>query len=380
MRIRLLGNLEVTDDVGERVSVRGAKLGRLLAALALDAGRVVGTDHLIESIWGDVLPLKVDNALQVLVSKLRHTLAPAAGAGPAVVTRAPGYLLDVAPDDVDTLRFAALVAEGRSRLEEGSEEEATGLLRQALGLWRGPALADFAFDEFAAGERVRLEELRLSAAEDCIRADMGLGRHVRCVGELEQLVAAHPLRERLWCQLMIALYRSGRQSEALRVYQDARAHLGHELGIEPGPELRRLEVAILAQDPALDLPDRREAPAQPLPHDQRQTPVTRASGNLHRPLTGCLGRGDELAALVRLLGSHRLVTLVGPGGVGKTRLALEVALSRDHRAVGGAWMVELAPVPEGAGVLPAIRHAIGGPPQATTGPALAAALDQDELL
>src|SRR5919202_3438938 len=371
MQVRLLGALEVVDAEGCVVPLSGAKLKTLIALLALNAGYVVGTDRLIDAIYGDRLPLRADNALQLLVSKLRQTLKLAGGCERAVLTQAPGYVLDLDAEDVDALAFARLVAKARMSVEQGRSEEASVLLGQALALWRGPALADFAFEDFATGDRVRLEELRLTATEERVEGDLSLGRHVQCTGELEQLVAAHPLRERAWSQLMVALYRCGRQADALRAFQSARRQLGEELGIEPGPELCRVEAAVLTQDPSLMAPLR---PPPAAAHD------IRSSGNVRRPLTTCLGRDVELAAIRTLLESQRLVTLVGPGGIGKTRLALEVALTGREPVQGRAWLAELAAVSEGAGVLPAIRTALGAPPEVATAVGLAAALGDQRLL
>ncbi len=209
MRIRLFGALEVMADDGTAVPVNGAKLRMLLALLALDARRVVAADRLIDCLYGAHLPQRADNALQLLVSKLRQALKAGGPHAPVIVTRTPGYLLEVPAEDVDALWFVTLVADGRALLEAGDHAEASVALRQALGLCRGPALEEFAFDEFAVGQIVRFEELRLSASEDCFAADLELGRHLDVAAELAQFVAANPLRERPWGQLMVALYRCG---------------------------------------------------------------------------------------------------------------------------------------------------------------------------
>ena len=347
MEVRLLGPLEVAADDGTVVSLRGQKLRALTAVLALDAGHVVSSDRLIECLYGDELPQQADNALHLVVSKVRRALREA-GAGDVLITRPPGYMLDVDPDHVDVLRFARLVAEGRAEVENGSPTNASHLLGRALALWRGEALADFVFDDFAGPERARLEELRRSAAEDRLEAELALGRHQDCLDELQTLVAAHPFRERLWGMLMLALYRAGRQADALRAFQDSRRALGEELGIEPGPGLRALEAAILAQDPSLDLDRSPAAPAASV-----------VPGNLVRPLTSCIGREDEVAALEKTLDTARLVTLTGPGGTGKTRLAVEVGLEIGSRYEGGAWMVDLAGVMDDDGVVPAVRSGVG---------------------
>jgi predicted ATPase/DNA-binding SARP family transcriptional activator len=342
VQVLVLGPLEVRDDDGAVVPLSGARIRALTALLALEAGRVVCTDRLIDSLYGDEQPQRAGNALQLHVSRLRRAVKPSG----AIVTRPPGYLLDLGPDDVDALQLERLVAQGRALLEAGAPGGASPLLRQALALWRGEALADFSFEEFAAGERARLGELRLAVTEDAIEADLALGRHAECAEALRSLVEAHPLRERFWGQLMVALYRSERQAEALRAFQQARTILAEELGIEPGPELRRLESAILAQDPSLAGSSRVAIPSL-------------TAGNLARPLTRCIGRDVERRAIHGLLASHRLVTLIGPGGTGKTRLAVEVGLTGADAAQESVWMVDLAGVSAGQGVLPAVRNALG---------------------
>lgn len=346
MQVRLLGVLEVIEDDGAVIVLRGTKLRRLVAILALQAGRVVSTDRLLEDLYGDDPPQTASNALQVLVSKLRRALAAGHSSAAPLVTRAPGYLLEVEAANVDAMHFGALVAEGRSHLESERMAEASAVLVEALGLWRGAALVEFEYDNFATSERLRLDELRISATEDRIEADLQLGRHVDCSGELKTLVTAHPLRERAWAQLILALYRCGRQAEALRAFQQARTMLGKELGIEPGTELRRLETDILSHSPGLEL-------------TAEGAPQLRRRGNIDLPLTACLGREAQLRTIGDLLGRHRLVTLVGPGGVGKTRLAVELGLARSDDHDASAWMAELTVVSAPEGVVPAIRGALG---------------------
>jgi predicted ATPase/DNA-binding SARP family transcriptional activator len=329
--VRLLGTLEVFDDAGQAVTVSGAKLRALLAELALRPGQVVSADRLVDDLWGYDAPSKALNSLQVLVSKLRRAFPHG-----VVATRPPGYVLDVAPDSVDIVRFSHLSARGRAALVVGDADDAAATLKEALALWRGEALAEFAYDEFARAEATRLEEERMAVVEDRVEADLACGRHGQLVAELEVLVAEEPLRERRRGQLMLALYRSGRQAEALRQYQDARRALGDELGLEPGPELRHLEAAILANDPGLDLPDR-VAPPVRRPRRRSRLPV---------PLTPTIGRERELSELRAKVEVNRLVTVVGPGGVGKTRLAIETARSFDETCESGAWFIELAPVSE----------------------------------
>ena len=247
MEFRILGPLEVSDEGGE-VSLGGPKPRALLAVLLLHPNEVVPTDRLIEDLWGEDSPERAAAALRVNVSRLRKALPQ-----DVLTTRSPGYLIQVEADELDLHRFERLVDEGRSLLARGLAADASERLRDALSLWRGSALADFAYESFAQTAIARLEEIRLAAVELRIDADLALGRHDELVGELEALVAEHPLRERLRRYLMTALYRSGRQAEALDAYQDARRALVDELGVDPSPALQELEQAILRQDPSLDL-------------------------------------------------------------------------------------------------------------------------------
>jgi DNA-binding SARP family transcriptional activator len=248
MEFRILGPLEVWCD-GAALALGGPKPRALVAVLALHANEVVAADRLIDEVWREEVPEGAAAALRLNVSRLRKALPP-----DVLVTRPPGYLLRVGPGELDLHRFERLVHDGRRLLAAGCAAEASARLREALAVWRGPALADFAYEDFAQAALARLEEIRLGALELRIDADLALGRHEELVGDLKVLVAEHPFRERLRACLMMALYRSGRQAEALDAYQDARRTLVDELGIEPGPALRSLEHAILQQDPALDLP------------------------------------------------------------------------------------------------------------------------------
>jgi DNA-binding SARP family transcriptional activator len=247
MEFRVLGPLEVWGDDGETF-LGGPKPRGLLALLLLNANEVVPTDRLIDELWGDDAPDDAAAALRVNVSRLRSALSH-----DVVTTRSPGYAIRVDPDQLDLHRFERLVDEGRSLLSRGLSADASERLREALSLWRGPALADFAYESFAQTAIARLEEIRLTAVELRIGADLAVGRHDELIGELEALVAEHPLRERLRAYLMTALYRAGRQAEALEAYQSARRVLVDELGIEPGATLQELERAILRHDQSLDL-------------------------------------------------------------------------------------------------------------------------------
>jgi DNA-binding SARP family transcriptional activator len=244
LEVRLLGPIEV-ERGGELVALGGQKPRALFAALALEPGRVVSVDRIVEALWPGDPPETAGHAVQVYVSQLRKSI------GPVITTRAPGYVLEVSAERVDAHRFARLAQEGRAALEGGDAAAAEVALREALALWRGPALADFVYEPFAQTQIARLEELRTVVVEERIEADLALGRHVELVSELEALVQAEPLRERPRAQLMLALYRSGRQADALAAYRTARETLVEELGIDPGPELRELEAAILRQDDSL---------------------------------------------------------------------------------------------------------------------------------
>ena len=355
IEFRLLGPLEVWRG-GRQVPVGGAKPRALLAVLLLRAGRVVSSDELIDALWGEHPPAGAVNALQAHVSALRRALESERGqsdAGQVVVTRAPGYLLPLDGHDLDVVRFEQLVAQARAAAAE-DPALAAERFSEALGLWRGPALADFAYESFASADVARLEEMRLSAVEDCLECELALGRHAEVAAELEGLVAEHPLRERLAGQLMLALYRCGRPAEASRVFQSARQALVDELGMEPGPPLRQLLQRVLEHDPELELPERSPAP----------TRSARPLHNLPVELTSFVGRERELPEVSTLLSLNRLVTLTGAGGSGKTRLALRAARQALPDYADGVWLVELAPLTDPALVASATTAAVGIRPQA----------------
>ena len=259
MDYRILGPLEVRAG-GRQIPLRGARQRELLAVLLLHANEIVSSDRLIDELWQGDPPSTAAKIVQNSVSQLRKLLEPG-----LLVTRSPGYLLRVEREELDSERFERMVEDARADLAGGTASEAAEQLRDAAELWRGPALADFSDAPFARAESARLEELRSAATEDRIEAELALGRHSELVPELEALVARHPLRERLRAQLMVALYRSGRQAEALRVYHETREVLVEELGLEPGRALQRLERAVLLQDPALELGPDEEAPAPQRP-------------------------------------------------------------------------------------------------------------------
>ncbi|WP_460352629.1 BTAD domain-containing putative transcriptional regulator [Actinoallomurus acanthiterrae] len=325
MRFGILGPLEVRASDGAPVAVGGPRVRALLALLLLDAGRVVTAERLIDALYGEDPPAGVANALQSQVSRLRRGLRSVDGSGDLVEFHPAGYRLAVEPDDVDALRFERLARDGRRALAAGDHARAAALLREGLDLWRGPALADVTAASYAEAQAARLEELRLGAFEDHAEARLALGGHRDLVTGLQQLVAAHPLRERLRGQLMRALYGGGRQAEALAVFEDARRTLADELGADPSPELVQIHLAILRADPALTAGPPQES-------------VSSTRSTLASQLTSFVGRQEELSRVGGLLAAERLVTLVGPGGTGKTRLAIEAG----GRVPGEVRFVDLA--------------------------------------
>ncbi|MDO0939015.1 BTAD domain-containing putative transcriptional regulator [Streptomyces sp. DG2A-72] len=327
MRFGVLGPLAIWSADGELVGVPEAKVRSLLAALLTAQGQVVSADRLVDELWGDAPPANAAGALQTLVSRLRKVLTRAGGPG-LLAYQAPGYVLEVADDAVDAGRFTALTARARTAADPRERAE---LLTEALGLWRGPAFAGFQDEQFAREALTRLEEQRLLALEEQAEARLELGEHSLLAPELGELTRRHPLRERLRGAHMRALYGAGRASEALDSYQDLRRRLDEDLGLEPGPELAALQQEILQQDPALRAV-----------HAPSATPRPRT--NLPTPVTDLIGRSDSVDAVRDLVESGRLVTLTGPGGVGKTRLAVEVAtrLSESEAYADGVWLVELA--------------------------------------
>ena len=333
IEFRLLGPLEVLRD-GAVLDVAAPRQRSLLAILLAHANELVPADRLADQLWEGRPPPTAATALQVHVSRLRKTLETG-DAGPRVlVTRDPGYLVRVTAEQLDTLRFERLLAQGRRTLAEGDAPAAAAVLDQALALWRGPALGDLAELPFARGWAARLEQLRLAAVEERMEAWLACGRHAGVVDELERLVAHEPLRERFWGQLMVALYRSGRQAEALRAYGRLRAVLAEELGIDPGPELRRLEDAILRQDKTLEWAPRADAGPGSGP------PVALQEAS-HRP-AAFVGREPELESLRHWLdravaGEGRLVLLRGEPGIGKTGIAEEVVAVARSRGVPVLW-------------------------------------------
>ena len=404
MEFRILGPLEIAH--GEQVvALPGRRQRALLALLLLSANEIVSSDRLIEELWGEQPPESGRAALKVRVSQLRKALGPA---GKLVQTRAPGYLLRIEADQLDLVRFERLVGEA----EGAAPALAASVLREALALWRGAPLADLAYEPFAQVAIRRLDDLRVATLQRRIDADLALGRHAEVAGELEELVAEHPLQERFRGQLMLALYRSGRQADALAAYQSARGVLVEELGIEPSKALRELEAAILTQDSALD-----PTPAVEEEAEEGGVPVADAVGlpvadavaasvgggahlpgpqtpargqtrhNLPAQISSFVGRERELGQLTSLLRDARLVMLTGAGGVGKTRLALQLAWTMtdrvgDDRFGDGVWLVDLAPLADPALLAAKAASVLGiqEEPGRSASETLVAALREREVL
>jgi len=387
VEFRILGSVEVADG-GLVRDLGGLRERTLLARLLLAAGQVVSADRLAEDLWAGRPPEHYMATLRVYISRLRRALGDGSA---AVITQPPGYRVTLGRSELDADRFARLVAAAREDLAARRPEVAAAGLREALGLWRGPALSDVADFAFAQADAARLEEARMAAVEDRVEADLACGRHASLVSELDGLVAGHPLRERLCGQRMLALYRCGRQADALQAYRDLRGRLDDEFGIDPTPALQRLQQAILRQEPGLDWPAAGDRPA-PEPVARRgsagETGDTGGQRDAHgagrqrddglaaaavlggpadgravaeqpaRPsaagpapdrlpaeTTSFIGRESELATIYELLGLSRLLTLTGPSGSGKTRLAIRAGAQGSGLYPGGVWLAELAPVP-----------------------------------
>jgi predicted ATPase/DNA-binding SARP family transcriptional activator len=323
--VGVLGPLDVRRD-GHRLTVPSGRSTEVLVRLALEAGRVVSAERLIEDLWGAAAAGTGRNTLQSKVSQLRRAL----GEPDRLSSGHGGYCLQVEPDRVDALRVVSLAATAADARRAGDPAATLEAADQALALFRGDVLADAGDGEWLHPHRTRLEELRLALLEDRAAARVDLGAGGDLVAELEQLTAAHPLREGLWSSLITALYRAGRQADALAAYQRVRQLLDDELGIEPGPQLRGLETRILRQAASL---------AGPAGAPSSASTSTLAVGNLPALGSPLVGRDGDLAALAELLAAHRLVTVVGPAGVGKTRAAIEAA--RALTPAGGVWLIRL---------------------------------------
>jgi predicted ATPase/DNA-binding SARP family transcriptional activator len=332
----ILGAVQARRTDDDPVAVGGPRVRSLLALLLVDAGRVVTTERLVDGLYGDAPPVGAANALQSQVSRLRRGLQDEGG---IVELHPAGYRLAVDPEQVDVYRFERLAQDGRRALNAGEHARAAILLREALGLWRGPALSDVIDTPFVRTQQARLEEGRIAAFEDHTEAQLSLGEFREVLSGLQELAAAHPLRERLQAQLIRALYGTSRQAEALAVYEETRRALADELGADPSPELAAVHLAVLRAEPSLSSPPEQTPPRLRLPAQ----------------LTSFVGRDDDLKRVGKLLGTGRLVTLIGPGGAGKTRLAIESG----EREPDEVCFVDLAPVVDDAEVPQAAISALG---------------------
>lgn len=371
MQFQLLGPLEVEDN-GRPLALGSAKQRALLAILLLHANEVVSRDRLIDELWGEQPPASAPHSLEVYVSRLRKTLQ-ASGGEQLLLTRAGGYLLRLEPDQLDVRRFERLLGEGRRALAAGNYERASERFTDALALWRGPALGDLAYEPFAGPEIERLEEQRLAALEERIEAELALGHHSSLIGELDSLSGKHPLRERLHGQLMLALYRSGRQAEALEAYRETRQHLLDGLGINPSPTLQQLEQAILRQDPTLELP------ARPVAREDGRPSVEPTSRKRRLPsieqwraalvvvgVAGLLVAAVAAAIVLFTGGSHHSLSGVDANAVGildpKTgEINAEVLLNSapDQVAAGASSIWAVSPNRQTVSRLdPATRHVV----------------------
>jgi len=402
LEYRLLGNLEVVRD-GAPVDVGGAQPRTVLAMLLVAGGRVVPAESIIGALWGEEPPDSAAGTLQSYVSRLRRALLPGGARGEAAKVLAwdpPGYKLAVADDALDTRRFEALAEQGRAVLLAGDPGAARALLAEALDLWRGPALLEFSHLDFAWGFAARLEERRLVATEDRIDADLRLGRHAAVIGELGELVAANPLREQFRHHMALALYRAGRQAEALRILDDARRTLRDQLGIDPGRPLVDLETAILSHDPLLTV----EAGPAPAGPGSVVVPTPPVAGSTRRAaadgtvdlaadsvaaagtapgLAGLVGREVELrkavAALDEARNAVRVVLVEGEPGIGKTRLAEELAAEAGRRGATVLWgrAFEGGATPAFWPWLPVVRGLVARGGAAATAPELVSLLDRE---
>ena len=425
MEFRILGPIEAEDNE-LKLDLGGLRERALLARLLLSANRVVSADRLADDLWSGSPPPHSMATLRVYISRLRRALGVRAD---SLVTQAPGYRLNVTGDELDAARFEGLVRTAEADLAAGRAEAAAGILRAALGLWRGPALSDVADLAFAQADAGRLEEARLAALESRVDADLACGWHASLVAELDGLASAHPLRERLTGQRILALYRCGRQAEALTAYATLRDRLAEELGIDPTPDLQRLHERILRQDPGLDwrLPAPSTGPGAAAPgaagpgaagpgaagpgaagpgaaahaggdaatvtapghpgggteHAAAHLPGAAPMPGLPTETTSFIGREAELDTIEELLRLSRLLTLTGPGGSGKSRLALRAGTQASGRYGGAVWQVQLAPIGQSDLVVPTVALALSAreePGQTLLGSIVARLRDTEAML
>ncbi|MFL6126058.1 ATP-binding protein, partial [Actinophytocola sp.] len=334
MEIRVLGSLAMTHD-GTSAALSGGLQRRLFAALVVNANTLVPADRLIHILWGDGASPTAMRKLHNQVWRVRAVLDECGAGTAALVTEPPGYLIRVEPDAVDAVRFEQKLS---AAMEETATrpERAAARLTEALDLWHGPAYAEFADEEFCLYEAMRLEELRLAALEERFEANIALGRHAELIGDIEAFAAEHPLRERPRDLLMVALYRSGRQADAVDVYGRFRRQVVDQLGLEPSAALRRRYEHILHADPALESGRRQQVRGR-----------DRVAGNLRQELSELVGRGEDLTRALATMARARVVTMTGVGGVGKTRLATRVAAEARAGFPDGVWVCELAAVRDG---------------------------------
>jgi predicted ATPase/DNA-binding SARP family transcriptional activator len=353
MQVGLLGPLTLHDDEGLVLPVPAAPKERaVLEMLALRPGVFVPIAELVDALWGDKPPRSASKALQVYISALRRFL-PAL----AIRTGSGGYQLQIDPDGVDVTMFERLVRAGRRAVDEMNMDDGAKGLQEALRLWRGEPLVELAGQPAGIAERVRLTEIRLGAEESLVDARLALGEHEAMIGDLEAATATEPWRERRWAQMMLALYRSGRQADALAAYQRMRRHLAEGLGLEPSEQVAELERAILVHDSSLNAAATIAVDGGP----------GGRRGSLPAPISSFIGRDREASEVRRLLDERRLVTLTGVGGAGKTRLAVHVASQLATQYRDGVWFVDLAPIAAGDEVAGAVagglgvRHSSGSP-------------------